>query len=93
VVFKKDGPGSTLPDGSLRMKFFWFLATDGPLTVTGRRLDGETRPLTSEIPDGFLGKGFQPSYLIFPTKGCWEITAMANGSTLTFVTTVVTQGF
>jgi hypothetical protein len=93
VVFKKDGPGSMLPDGSLRMKFLWLLATDGPLIVTGRRLDGESRPLTSEIPDGFLGKGFQPSYLIFPTKGCWEVTAKANGSTLTFVTTVVTQGF
>lgn len=92
VVFKKGGVGSILPDGSLRMKFLWLLATDGPLTVTGRRLDGEARALTAEIPAGFLGKGFQPSYLIFPTVGCWEVTATANGSTLAFVTTVVTQG-
>ena len=92
VVFKSGGPGFVLADGSLKMKFLWLLATDGPLTVSGRRLDAEARPLTTEMPNDFLGKGFQPSYLIFPTAGCWEVTARANGSTLTFVTTVVTQG-
>jgi hypothetical protein len=92
VVFKKGGPGFVLADGSLKMKFLWLLATDGPLTVSGRRLDGEARPLTTEMPNSFLGRGFQPSYLIFPTVGCWEVTAKANGSTLTFVTTVATQG-
>ena len=93
VVFKKGGPGFVMPDGSLKMKFLWLLATDGPLTLSGRRLDGETRPLTSEMSEGFVGRGFQPSYLIFPTAGCWEVTAKANGSTLSFVTMVVTQGF
>jgi len=93
VVFKKGGVGSVQADGSLRMKFLWLLATDGPLTVTGRSLDGEARPITTQIPDGFVGKGFQPSYLIFPTVGCWEVTAQANGSALKFVTMVVKQGF
>jgi hypothetical protein len=89
VVFKKGGPGSILPDGSLRMKFLWVLAGDGPLAVDGRRLDAAAQALTAVISPGFVGRGFQPSYLIFPTVGCWEVTARANGSTLTFVTTVV----
>jgi hypothetical protein len=93
VVFKKGGPGFVLADGSLKMKFLWLLAGDGPLTVSGRRLDGEAPPLTAQMSDGFRGRGFQPSYLIFPTVGCWEVTARANGSTLTFVTAVATQGF
>lgn len=32
---------------------------------------------------------FQPSYVIFPTEGCWQVTAHVNGSELTFVTKVV----
>jgi hypothetical protein len=48
VVFKKGGPGQIMADGSLRMKFLWVLAGDGPLTQ-GRRLDGDTGPLRSVI--------------------------------------------
>jgi len=93
VVIRKGGPGFLLADGSLKMKFLWLMAADGPLTVEGRRLDGETRALRAEIPDGFAGRGFQPSSLIFPTAGCWEVTARSNGSTLSFVTRVTTQGY
>jgi hypothetical protein len=93
VVFSKGGPGFVLADGSLKMKFLWVMATDGPLTVEGRRLDGTAGPLRTEMSDGFIGRGFQPSYLIFPTEGCWEVTARANGSALSFVTKVVTTGF
>jgi hypothetical protein len=75
------------------MKFLWLMATDGPLTVEGRLLDGAAGALRTEIADGFVGRGFQPSYLIFPAEGCWEVTAKANGSALTFVTKVVTSGF
>jgi hypothetical protein len=35
--------------------------------------------------------GLQPSYLIFSTPGCWEVTALVGGhedSKLTFVTTL-----
>jgi hypothetical protein len=75
------------------MKFLWVMAGDGPLTLEGRRLDGEARPLRSEMSDGFVGRGFQPSYLIFATAGCWEVTAKSNGSALTFVTRVTTEGY
>ena len=88
VVVTNSGVGAILPDGSLRMKFLWLLAGDGPLTVVGRRLDGSSRPLQTTIPEGFIGKGFQPSHLIFQSAGCWEITATANGSAMSFVTKV-----
>ena len=93
VVFRKGGPGFVFPDGSLKMKFLWLLAGDGPLTLEGRRLDGEAGPLRSEMSDGFVGRGFQPSYLIFATAGCWEVTAKSNGSALSFVTRVTTEGY
>jgi len=89
VTFRKGGPGSVESDGALKMKFFWLLSTDGPLTVSGKRLDAEAPALRADMPAGFVGRGFQPSYLIFPTPGCWNITARANGSELTFVTRVV----
>jgi len=88
VLFEKNGAGFVLPDGSLAMKFLWLIAGDGPLTVTGKRLDQSAPPLRAEIPTGFVGAGFQPSSLIFPTEGCWQVTAQANGSELTFVTRV-----
>jgi hypothetical protein len=93
VVFKKGGPGDVFPDGSMRMKFLWLLAGDGPLTIEGRRLDAVAPPLGATMSGGFVGRGFQPSYLLFPTIGCWEVTAKANGSVLTFVTRVVTDGY
>jgi hypothetical protein len=89
VTFRKGGPGFVEPDGSLKMKFFWLLAGPGPLTVTGKRLDGAAAALRVDMPDGFENAGFQPSSLIFPTPGCWEITAKTSGPALTFVTKIV----
>jgi len=86
VTFRKNGPGFVLRDGSLQMKFLWLLAVDGPLALSGRRLDGTAPPLRSDFSPTAPGTGFQPSYVIFPTPGCWEVTARANGSELTFVT-------
>jgi hypothetical protein len=36
--------------------------------------------------------GFQPSYLIFSTPGCWEVTGRVGEASLTFVTRVVKTG-
>jgi hypothetical protein len=73
-------------DGSVGMKFGW---TRGPgisgrLEVTGRRLDAPSAPLTAEIQD-YGPTGFQPSTLVFPTEGCWEVTGRAGDAELTFV--------
>lgn len=89
VVFEPDGPGSVEKDGSLSMKFWWWRGVDGQLEITGTRLDADAPPLRASIPDGYGIRGFQASGLIFPTPGCWEVTARVGEASLTFVTRVV----
>lgn len=92
VIFKPGGPGFVLSDGALRMKFFWLKAPGAHLIVSGQRLDGTATALRADIDSQFDGKGFQPSYLIFPSPGCWRVNATAAGETLSFVTSVVKIG-
>jgi hypothetical protein len=92
VVFRPDGPGFTTADGSLGMKFGWRRGVRGRLGIEGRRLDAPAPPLRAEVPEGYGEFGFQASSLIFPTPGCWEVTARVADTTLTFVTRVVRIG-
>ena len=98
VVFAPGGSGFITGDGALGMKFGWERGARGRLKVTGRRLDSEAPPLRSNVPCcyGENGEtGFQASHLIFPTPGCWEVTAQVGEheeSKLTFVTRVVKIG-
>ena len=94
IVFTPGGPGSVAEDGSLGMKFPWFwTGGKGQLIIEGRRLDATAPPLRSIIPvyQGY-GNGFQPSGLVFPTPGCWEVTGRVRESRLTFVTEVIQVG-
>lgn len=59
IVFRNGGPGFVLPDGALQMKFLWFLAVDGPLTITGRRLDAPAPPLRVGMSAQPPSAGFQ----------------------------------
>jgi hypothetical protein len=68
-------------------KVLWIRPQGTDLEVTGRRLDREALPLTAHIPCCYP-RGFQASGLIFPSAGCWEVTAKSGASTLTFVTRV-----
>jgi hypothetical protein len=81
--------GKRFADG---LKVGWRKPLGAVLEVTGRRLDGDAPPLTAQIPDGY-GDHFQASGLIFPTAGCWEVTARAADSTLTFVNTVYPKAY
>ena len=95
VVFKPGGPGFQTREGFLAMKFGWTLAREGTLQVTGHRLDGEALPLRASIGSAVEPPNFKPSYLIFPTPGCWQVDAQIAGVTdsrLTFVTRVVKIG-
>jgi hypothetical protein len=92
VVFKPGGPGFVTRGGALGMKWGWMRGVSGELRITGRRLDGEAPPLRSEVPSGYGERGFQVSYLIFPTPGCWEVTGSVGQSSVTFVTKVVKIG-
>jgi hypothetical protein len=92
IVFKPGGAGFITRNGALGMKFGWMRGVSGKLEITGRRLDGAAPPLRSEVPDGYGDRGFQVSYLIFPTPGCWEVTGHVGDSSVTFVTKVVKIG-
>ena len=90
IIFEPGGPGFVLPDGSLGMKWPWIPLVPGELTVDGQRLDGPAPPMRADIGEGFTEQGrFFPSYLIFPTPGCWEVTGRIGEASLTFVTRVV----
>jgi hypothetical protein len=95
VIFKPSGAGFITRDGALGMKFGWTRGVRGKLKVTGHRLDGPAASLRWEANDGYGNIGFQASYLIFPTPGCWEVNAQVGereDSKFTFVTKIVKIG-
>jgi hypothetical protein len=92
VVFKPGGPGFVMHDGSLGMKWGWWRGVRGQLRITGRRLDASAPPLRAVISDGYGDEGPQPTYLIFPQPGCWEVTGAVRTASITFVTRVVKIG-
>jgi hypothetical protein len=95
TIFRPGGAGFVTPEGFLGMKFLWQRATSGTLHVSGRRVDGPASPLLIETSSNDGGNEFQPSYLIFPTAGCWEVTAQLDSredSSISFTTNVVKIG-
>jgi hypothetical protein len=70
-----------------RMKIAWFRPARTKLDVSGRRLDAPAPPLFVETsPSGEEYRHrFQPSIMIFPTEGVWEIVAKAGDSNARFV--------
>ena len=68
-------------------KVLWIRPQGTQLTIAGRRLDADASPAKATIPCCYP-TGFQASGLAFPTEGCWQISAKAGTSELTFVTRV-----
>jgi len=62
-------------------KVLWLKPVGSRLEVVGRRLDGDAPPLRADLPEGYPGD-FQASGIGFPTPGCWEVEARADGSVL-----------
>jgi hypothetical protein len=79
------------PDGTIEVKWPWFRGVSGPVQISGRKLDGKPARLRADVPDGYGPTGFQVSALLFPTEGCWRVTARVVDAQLTFVTLVVKQ--
>lgn len=75
--------------GPAGLKVGWVLPGPGSgLSVEGQRLDGrDGPPLQLSIPSDY-GGGFQPSTLVFPTPGCWAVTARVGERALRFVVLV-----
>jgi len=91
VVFRPGGPGFVLPDGALQMKFPWWRKGKDKLTITGRRLDASAPPLRAEVGQS-SDIHMVPTYIIFPTAGCWEVTGRVGDTSLVFITRVVKIG-
>ncbi len=91
VEFTPNGPGEIRSDGSLAMKFPWWRAEglEGPIEVSGERLDRPGSGVSAEMPDGYGDTGFQPSALVFPSEGCWEVSARVGAAELSFVVEVL----
>jgi hypothetical protein len=70
-----------------RNKVLWIRPAGTELTIKGEHLDGPASPVTAEIPCCYRS-GFQATSVIFPTAGCWRVTATAGDHALTFVTIV-----
>lgn len=66
------------------IKVGWFRPAGATLETTGYRLDGQAPPLEAHVPCCYPTR-FQATGLIFPTEGCWEVTAKADESVLSFV--------
>jgi hypothetical protein len=71
-----------------RNKIAWFRPDGVDLSVTGRRIDAPAPPLSVDITPAAYRYQFCPSILIFPTDGCWEITARTPQSEARFVVRV-----
>lgn len=68
-------------------KVGWFRPEGTDLQIAGQRLDAQAPPLETHIPCCYPTR-FQATGLIFPTEGCWEVTAKAADSELSFVVLV-----
>ena len=68
-------------------KVGWFRPAGAELEITGKRLDGQAPPLEAYVPCCYPTR-FQATGLYFPTEGCWEVTARAAVSELSFVVKV-----
>jgi hypothetical protein len=73
-----------------RVNTMWMRPENVDLVITGRRLDGDATPLQVRLAKDSTATYIATS-LMFPSAGCWEVTATAGSSTLTFVTKVDPQ--
>jgi hypothetical protein len=67
----------------------WYSEVAGEIRVTGRRLDAEGVALSAEVPSGYDHVGYQPSSILVPEPGCWEITGSVGEQTLRVVADVL----
>lgn len=82
--------GGTLYSGGRSVngqKTYWVRPQGKQLVIAGRRIDAQAPALEAHIPCCYPS-GFQIVALLFPTEGCWEVTATAGDRELKFVTQV-----
>ena len=72
------------------MNTMWMKPANVDLVITGRRLDGDATPLKIQLAKDSTA-GYIATAMTFPKAGCWEVTATAGSSTLTYITRVDPQ--
>jgi hypothetical protein len=70
-------------------KVLWEREVAGKLKLTGYRLDRPTLHLRADVPDGYGLTGYQASGIVFPTSGCWRVTARVGLHRTSFVVRAV----
>lgn len=105
TLLTADGAWLAHPHGERNLyhiKIAWFqegynyLNAPG-LTITSKRLDAASEPLTSTFANGGRigeppdAKDFIASYALVSSAGCWEITGELKGEKLSFVIWVATR--
>lgn len=70
--------------GEPGVKVGWFRPAGATLEITGQRLDAVAPPLEAHIPCCYPTR-FQATGLTFPAEGCWQVSAQAAESALSFV--------
>jgi hypothetical protein len=65
-------------------KVGWFRPAGASLEISGQRLDGPAPALEAHVPCCYPTR-FQATGLIFPTEGCWTVTAKAAARELSLV--------
>ena len=86
-VFRPGGQGFVDSDGALGIKVLWTRKVRGNLEVGGKRLDDSAPPARAYLND-YGDTGIQPSYLVFPTPGCWKIVGKLGDASLAFIVLV-----
>ena len=57
----------------------------GTLSLTGKRLDGKSAPMSAGPGEQDKTYPYPASELSFPTSGCWQVDANEVGESLRFV--------
>ena len=73
--------------GEKGIKMGWFRPEGVELEISGRRIDAQAPPLDAHAPCCYPTR-FQATGLLFPTEGCWEVSATAGDSVFSFVVEV-----
>ncbi len=82
-----DIEGYRLQASEDRVKVGWFRPAGAVLKVIGERIDRQSAPLEAHVPCCYPTR-FQATGLVFPTEGCWRVTAIAGDSKLSFTVRV-----
>lgn len=71
------------------MKVLWYRSDGGTfgqqLQVSGTRLDGSAPQMSNTFQLAYKGYDYQPSSLLFPTDGWWNVTGRIGNLSLSFV--------